>query len=216
MISKSILYKKLSKLLQSFTYSLAIPFFHVAMVFRDQIWFFLEILGQSKDDYIDVCTKKNYYRQCQVSKYQWVSIARQVLERISFLHQLTILHNDIKADNVILLGEFRAAVKIIHFGKSTLLSNPLKYSLNYAERMKYNKYHRHLAYELRNETNIYQSVSTDTYSIGYMFQLVGAFEKFDFFENEGKQMKSRSPIRRMSIDAADKELKKFIQSYTFC
>ena len=177
---------------------------------------FLEILGQSKDDYIDVCTKKNYYRQCQVSKYQWVSIARQVLERISFLHQLTILHNDIKADNVILLGEFRAAVKIIHFGKSTLLSNPLKYSLNYAERMKYNKYHRHLAYELRNETNIYQSVSTDTYSIGYMFQLVGAFEKFDFFENEGKQMKSRSPIRRMSIDAADKELKKFIQSYTFC
>ena len=115
-----------------------------------------------------------------------------------------------------LLGEFRAAVKIIHFGKSTLLSNPLKYSLNYAERMKYNKYHRHLAYELRNETNIYQSVSTDTYSIGYMFQLVGAFEKFDFFENEGKQMKSRSPIRRMSIDAADKELKKFIQSYTFC
>ena len=145
-----------------------------------------------------------------------MSIARQVLERISFLHQLTILHNDIKADNVILLEEFRAAVKIIHFGKSTLLSSPLKYSLNYAERMKYNKYHRHLAYELRNETNIYQSVSTDTYSIGYMFQLVGAFEKFDFFENEGKQMKSRSPIRRMSIDAADKELKKFIQSYTFC
>ena len=29
-------------------------------------------------------------------------------------------------------------------------------------------------------------------------------------------MNSRSPIRRMSIDAANKELKKFIQSYTFC
>ena len=112
--------------------------------------------------------------------------------------------------------EQRSEVKIIDFGKNILLSNPLKYSLNHAERMKYNKYHRHLTYELRNGTNIYQSVVTDTYSIGYMFQLVGAFEKFDFFENEGKQMKSRSPIRRMSIDAADKELKKFIQSYTFC
>ena len=111
-----------------------------------------------------------------------MSIARQVLERISFLHQLTILHKDIKVDNVIMLGEFRAAVKIIHFGKSTLLSNPLKYSLNYAERMKYNKYHRHLAYELRNETIIYQSVSTDIYSFGYMFQLVGAFESLIFLK----------------------------------
>ena len=87
----------------------------------------------------------------RVSKYQWVSIARQVLEGISFLHQLTMLHNDIKADNVILLGELRIAVKIIDFGKSTLLSNPLKFSLNYVEIMKYSKYHRHLTYELRNE-----------------------------------------------------------------
>ena len=69
---------------------------------------------------------------------------------------------------------------------------------------------------LRNETNTYLPVLTDTYSIGYMFQLVGAFEKLDFFENVGKQTKSRSPIRRMSIDAGDKELKKFIQSYRFC
>ena len=51
--------------------------------------------------------------------------------------------------------------------------------------MKYNKYHRHLAYELRYETNTYQSILTDTYSIGYMFHLMDAFEKFDFFENVG-------------------------------
>ena len=42
--------------------------------------------------------------------------------------------------------EQRSEVKIIDFGKNILLSNPLKYSLNHAERMKYNKYHRHLAY----------------------------------------------------------------------
>ena len=71
----------------------------------------------------------------RINKYWWVSITRQVLEGTSFLYQLTILHSDIKADNVILLGEFRTAVKIMDFGKSTLLSNPIKYSLNYGERM---------------------------------------------------------------------------------
>ena len=64
---------------------------------------FLEILGQFKDDFIDVCAIKTMINKYRVSKYHWVSIARQVLEGISFLHQLTILHNDIKADNVILL-----------------------------------------------------------------------------------------------------------------
>ena len=33
-------------------------------------------------------------------------------------------------------------------------------------------------------------------------------------KNVGKQMKSRNRTGRMSIDAADTELKKFIQSYT--
>ena len=78
---------------------------------------FLEILGQFKDDCIDLCTRKTIIGKCQVSKCQQVSIARQVLEEISFLHQLTILHNDIKADNVILLGEIRTAVKIIFLEK---------------------------------------------------------------------------------------------------
>ena len=54
----------------------------------------------------------------RISEYQWVSTARQVLEGISFLHQLTLLHNDIRADNVILLEEFRKAVNSIDFGKS--------------------------------------------------------------------------------------------------
>ena len=152
-------------------------FFPYCYGFQRPNMIFLEILGQFKDDCIDLCTRKTIIGKCQVSKCQQVSIARQVLEEISFLHQLTILHNDIKADNVILLGEIRTAVKIIDFGKSTLLSNPLKYSLNHAKRIKYNKYHRHLPYELRNKTNTYQSVLTDTYSVGYMFQLIGAFEK---------------------------------------
>lgn len=42
----------------------------------------------------------------------------------------------------------------------------MKYSSNHAESIKYNKYHRDLAYELSNETNTYQSILTDTYSIG--------------------------------------------------
>ena len=33
-------------------------------------------------------------------KYQWILFCSQVIEGIEFLHGLTILHNDIKADNV--------------------------------------------------------------------------------------------------------------------
>ena len=128
MISKSILRKKLYNWInvlnfqswqkqQCFTYSPAIPFFCIAIVSKDQTNF-LETLGQFKDDYIDVCKIKTMIGKYRISKYQWVSTARQVLEGISFLHQLTLLHNDIRADNVILLEEFRKAVNSIDFGKS--------------------------------------------------------------------------------------------------
>ena len=56
---------------------------------------------------------KNYDGNYRIRKYWFVSNARQVLEGISFLYQLAILQNDIKADNVKLLGEFRTAMKII-------------------------------------------------------------------------------------------------------
>ena len=110
------------------------PLFPYCYGFQRPNMIFLEILGKFKGDYIYVCTIKTMIGKHRVHKYQQVSIARQVLEGISFVHQLTILHNDIKADKVILLGEFRTAVKIIDFGKSTLLSNPLKFSLNHAEK----------------------------------------------------------------------------------
>ena len=169
---------------------------------------FLENLGQFKDDYIDICTIKTMIGKYRDSKYQWVSIARQVLEGISFLHQVAMLHNDIKADNVILLGEFRIAVKIIDFGKSTLLSNPLKFSLNHVEIMKCSKYHRHLTYELRNANWLLTQLVI-------CFNWLVHLKSLIFFENVSKHMKSRRPIGRMSMDAGDKELTEFIQSYTF-
>ena len=62
---------------------------------------------------------KNYDGNYRIRKYWFVSNARQVLEGISFLYQLTILQNDIKADNVKLL-EFRTALKVIQKNNITL------------------------------------------------------------------------------------------------
>ena len=63
---------------------------------------------------------KNYDGNYRIREYWFVSNARQILEGISFLYQLIILHNDIKADNANLLGEFRTALKIIEKNNITL------------------------------------------------------------------------------------------------
>ncbi len=94
-----------------------------------------------------------------------------VLNGISFMHSKKLLHNDVKSDNVIIAN----VVKIIDFGKSTLISKPPLYNLvpGSEEQKKYNLVHRHLAHELRNIPGSKQTVLTDTYSIGHMFKHAG-------------------------------------------
>ena len=65
----------------------------------------------------------------KLNKYQWVSICCQIVEGIQFLHGLMILHNDIKSNNVILYGSTFTQVKIIDFGKSTLVTKPVVYNI---------------------------------------------------------------------------------------
>lgn len=85
------------------------------------------------------------------------------------MHSKHILHNDIKSDNIVIYDN---VPKIIDFGKSNLVTSCLVYSIKPGteEHDKYERFHRHLAYELRNIPGSTQSVMTDTYSIGYMFK----------------------------------------------
>ena len=109
------------------------------------------------------------------------------------LHDIGVLHNDIKANNVIIQNNMTITVKIIDFGKATLKSTPIVYKLNKDQQEQYNRKHRYLAHELRNSTTTVQSELTDTYSIGYMFKYIGYFENFSFLKEIGRKMKTTSP-----------------------
>ena len=77
----------------------------------------LQLLGRFENGVLTVETvdklktvNDNHYL-CQISC--------QIIEGISYLHQLGLLHNDVKGNNVII---YRKQVKIIDFGKVTLIT----------------------------------------------------------------------------------------------
>ena len=78
-----------------------------------------------------------------------------------YMHQLGLLHNDIKGNNVII---HRKQVKIVDFGKVTLIANPQTYDLHESERKLYNVKHRYLAHKLRNTQRSPQPILSDTSS----------------------------------------------------
>uniref|UniRef100_A0A7M5XKW9 Protein kinase domain-containing protein n=2 Tax=Clytia hemisphaerica TaxID=252671 RepID=A0A7M5XKW9_9CNID len=92
-----------------------------------------------------------------------------VLNTVMVLHSFKILHNDLKADNFVFIN---TCVKLIDFGKATHFSNPKTYNIQPGSdtAKKYNTYHRHIAYELRNIPGSKQSVQTDIFSLGHMLK----------------------------------------------
>ena len=99
-----------------------------------------------------------------------MSFSKQLLKAINFFHKQGFLHNDIHSNNVLIRDG--KVVKLIDFGKVTMQLAPLKYRIvPGSERQKrYNRNHTHLAYELRNILNSKQSIKTDIYSIGHLFE----------------------------------------------
>lgn len=97
------------------------------------------------------------------------SICKEILDAFIWLHSKKILHNDIKSNNVIV---HENSSKIIDFGKANMVSSSLTYNIKpgTVEHKQYEKYHRHLAFELRNIPGSHQSFKTDTYSIGHMLK----------------------------------------------
>ena len=95
-------------------------------------------------------------------------IVFQIIDAFNYLHGKGFLHNDIHGGNIIIRDH--KFVKVIDFGKVTLLSKPLKYRLTKEKQKLYNARHKHLAYELRNIPDSKQSIQTDIYSIGFLFQ----------------------------------------------
>ena len=149
-----------------------------------------------------------------ICKHRWAVICFEMMEGVKFLHGLGILHNDLKADNVLLYGPMYK-VKIIDFGKCTLSSMPIMYNLSIEDTVKYNINHRHLAHELRNIPYSKQSELTDTYSVGYMIKHVGYYQRFDFLYNTGRKMKAVDMGERMTLGAALQYLQTLLTTFAF-
>ena len=136
-----------------------------------------------------------------------------LLNAVLYMHNKNILHNDIKADNV-MVGDKRTV--LIDFGKATMIKFPLTYNiaLNDDYRNLYNSKYRHLAHELRNVPATKQSPSTDGYSVGYMMKHVGAVIPYDPIIEIGRMLKRQDVNNRISLKNALEKLNKLTSSFT--
>ena len=83
-----------------------------------------------------VLTVHNQMKNSILNPCNWVNLSAQVVREISYLHQLLLLHNDIKSDNVIIEPTTKRAV-IVDFGKATTIEYPLTYCLNEEQQKKF-------------------------------------------------------------------------------
>ena len=123
------------------------------------------------------------------------------LNSVMVLHSFKILHNDLKGDNFIFTN---TCVKLVDFGKATHFSNPKTYNIQPGSdtAKKYNTYHRHIAYELRNIPGSKQSVQTDVFSLGHMLKHLSALVPCDQVVELGRSMKVNEPDFRIPIEKA--------------
>ena len=68
------------------------------------------------------------------------------------------------------------------------------------KRVKIQKCHRHLAYEIRNVKGTKQSICTDTYLVVYLLTSIGQYEKIDLLFSVGRKLKLNNPCERCKAD----------------
>ena len=120
-------------------------------------------------------------------------IAIDLCLAIHEMHKKGVLHNDLHGKNIIIQSV--CSVKIIDFGKATLITDPVVYNIKpgSAKQQKYDKYHPFLATELRSKPGSNQSVKTDIFSIGYNFNAIAKFV--------GSECLSLLASRMMNVDS---------------
>ena len=109
----------------------------------------MQLLATFQND--NVVSHRTLKKHCkeEITISDMITILIGILNGFLYMHSKYILHNDIKADNIIVCPGLKP--KITDFGKATLKTEPVLYNLSKEETEKYNNYyHRHLAYELQN------------------------------------------------------------------
>ena len=138
-----------------------------------------------------------------LSVSSWLTVSRRILSAISDMHDLQILHNDIKSNNIII--QRNQNPMIIDFGKATAIQCPSRYTLSDSQKQRYKKRYSHLAPDLIDGT-CSQSIYTDIYSVGNVFRHIGKEMQIDqLVEVAGKMMRDAS-IDRMRLSQAQELL----------
>lgn len=103
---------------------------------------------------------------------EYREICLSLCRALHHMHRLNILHNDIHPGNILVRNTKYA--KLIDFGKASLASDPVLYSIKPGtpRHEKYNRLHLHLGFELRNVPGSYTSFKSDIYSMGYCMRKI--------------------------------------------
>ena len=134
--------------------------------------------------------KDNFFNQTK-----WNEICHHLIQALVYLHSNSILHNDLKSNNVLLKSGFIPI--IVDFGKATLRKDPETYKLTTSQMERYNKRYPHLAHELRNRFNSKTLTATDIYSLGYLFNFV-ADQNNELLQDLQKCMLTEDPVKRIT------------------
>ena len=110
-------------------------------------------------------------QQLKICSSDWLAIMGTCCSAFAYMHSEGILHNDIKANNVLLTLKFNRWVPtVIDFGKATFIDSKDKYPpLTETQIEKYKKKYRHIAPELYIH-RVEKSVASDIYSFGWMLK----------------------------------------------
>ena len=108
-----------------------------------------------------------------LSNDQWKLVVKHVGEALQHVHTKGYLHNDLKANNVVLEDKSRHFNPvIIDFGKSTKIDAPMKKkSMTKAEQKLYQQSLPHIAPEIVNGTRT-QTIASDVYSFAKLVQFL--------------------------------------------
>ena len=124
----------------------------------------------SGSDYFNANTTANLRKSSKITCLEWIIIPYQLAIAVKYMHLKNFLHNDIKANSVLLkLKEGNWIPKLTNMDSATLKSEPEVYRSSATQTEKYNKKYPHLAYELLNVFGAKASFASDVYSLGYIF-----------------------------------------------
>ena len=158
----------------------------------------MEFIGTINDgNIVPAKPVRNYIGKKELGVSLWYTICRHLVDAMMFLHNKDILHNDLHSRNIVLRPKSMMPV-VIDFGKATLATHPLTYNIKPGTKQwdQYNKFHQHLAYELRNMPGSPQTIYSDVFSLGSILKEIGHFENITDIFNIGRKMKRQSSMER--------------------